>query len=96
MARRSIGPRLRILKKRGAYYIVWTEDGTTRERSTGTTDSAKAQIELAQFLQQPDVEYLCTGLDANESIEIFLYYKYLIWVLRAAVGTQHCTGRALR
>ena len=52
MARRSIGPRLRFLKKRGAFYIVWTEGGRTRERSTGTTDSAKAQIELAQFLQR--------------------------------------------
>jgi integrase len=52
MARRSIGPRLRFLKKRGAFYIVWTEGGRTRERSTGSTDSAKAQIELAQFLQR--------------------------------------------
>ena len=41
MARRSIGPRLRFLKKRGAYYIVWTEGGRTRERSTARTDSGR-------------------------------------------------------
>ena len=67
MARRSIGPRLRFLKKRGAYYIVWTEGGRTRERSTGTTDSAKAQIELAQFLQR-----YTQKSGAKEPAEIFV------------------------
>jgi integrase len=52
MARRNLGPKLIFLRKRGFYYIVWTEGGRSRERSTGTADSAKAQIEFAQFLQR--------------------------------------------
>jgi integrase len=52
MSRRNLGPKLKFLKKRGAYYIVWTENGRSRERSTGTSDSTAAQIELAQFLQR--------------------------------------------
>ena len=36
----------------GVDYIVWTEGGRSRQRSTGTADSAKAQIEFAQFLQR--------------------------------------------
>ena len=52
MSRRGLGPRLRFLKKHGAYYVVWTEGGRTRERSTGTTDGAQAQIEFARFLQR--------------------------------------------
>ena len=52
MSRRNLGPKLKFLDKRGLFYIVWTEDGRSRERSTGTADSAAAQIELAQFLQR--------------------------------------------
>jgi integrase len=52
MSRRNLGPKLKFLEKRGLYYIVWTEDGRSRERSTGTADSTAAQIELAQFLQR--------------------------------------------
>ena len=52
MSRRNLGPKLKFLDKRGLFYIVWTEDGRSRERSTGTADSAAAQIELAQFLQK--------------------------------------------
>jgi integrase len=52
MARRNLGPKLQFLSKRGFYYIVWTEGGRSRQRSTGTADSAKAQIEFAQFLQR--------------------------------------------
>lgn len=51
MPRRNTGPRLRFLEKRGAYYIVWTERGRSRERSTGTADLAAAQVSLAEFLQ---------------------------------------------
>jgi hypothetical protein len=49
---RNSGPRLRFLEKRGAYYIVWTDAGRSRERSTGTEDRSRAEIALAEFLKQ--------------------------------------------
>lgn len=51
MPRRNNGPRLRFLEKRGTYYIVWTERGRSRERSTGTSDITEAQVALGEFLQ---------------------------------------------
>jgi integrase len=54
MPRRNQGPRLRWLDKRSGFYIVWTEHGRSRERSTGTADRQQAQVALAQFLQQRD------------------------------------------
>jgi integrase len=50
MPRRNSGPRLRFLDKRECYYIVWTEHGRSRERSTGTADRQQAEIALAEFL----------------------------------------------
>jgi len=50
MLRRNQGPRLRFLDKRSLYYICWTEDGRSRERSTGTADRLQAEIALAEFL----------------------------------------------
>jgi hypothetical protein len=50
MPRRNQGPRLKWLDKRGCFYIVWTERGRSRERSTGTADREQAQIALAEFL----------------------------------------------
>ena len=50
MPRRNTGPRLRFLAKRGCYYIVWTERGRSRERSTSTTNRREAEIALANFL----------------------------------------------
>ncbi len=52
MSRRNEGPKLRFLDKRGCYYIFWTENGRSRERSTGTADSEAAQVEFARFLQR--------------------------------------------
>jgi integrase len=52
MPRRNNGARLRFLEKRGCYYIVWTERGRSRERSTGTADRRDAEIALANFLRQ--------------------------------------------
>lgn len=52
MPRRNQGPKLKFLAKRGCFYILWTERGRSRERSTGTADSAEAQIKFAQFLQR--------------------------------------------
>jgi hypothetical protein len=43
---------LRWLAKRRCFYIVWTERGRSRERSTGTADREQAQIVLAEWLQQ--------------------------------------------
>jgi len=50
MPRRNSGARLRFLKKRRCYYIVWTERGRSRERSAGTTDREQAEIALAEFI----------------------------------------------
>lgn len=50
MPRRNSGPRLRFLQKRATYYIVWTENGRSRERSTGTSDRQLAESALADFL----------------------------------------------
>ena len=50
MPRRNSGARLRYLKKRGCFYIVWTENGRSRERSTGTADRKLAEIALADFI----------------------------------------------
>lgn len=50
MPRRNNGPRLRFLDKRGCFYIVWTENGRSRERSTGTAEGSVAEIALAEFL----------------------------------------------
>lgn len=52
MSRRNQGPKLKFFAKRGCFYILWTERGRSRERSTGTADSAEAQIKFAQFLQR--------------------------------------------
>lgn len=50
MPRRNSGARLRFLEKRGCFYIVWTEGGRSRERSTGTADRRLAEAALADFL----------------------------------------------
>ena len=50
MSRRNQGPRLRWLAKRGCFYIVWTERGRSRERSTGTADCEQAETIFAQWL----------------------------------------------
>lgn len=52
MPRRNQGPRLRWLEKRLCFYIVWTENGRSRERSTGTKDREEAEIEFAEWLQE--------------------------------------------
>lgn len=77
MPRRNNGPRLRFLEKRGCYYIVWTERGRSRERSTGTANLREAQIALAEFVQrQPGrngprdpSEVLVTDLLADHALE---------------------------
>lgn len=50
MGRRNSGPRLRWLKKRQCFYICWTEDGRSRERSTGTKDREDAEAFLLEWL----------------------------------------------
>jgi integrase len=51
MPRRNSGPRLRFLKKRQCFYICWTENGRSRERSTGTSDRQGAESVFAEFLR---------------------------------------------
>lgn len=50
MSRRNSGARLRFLEKRKCFYIVWSQDGRSRERSTGTADRKLAEAALADFL----------------------------------------------
>jgi integrase len=50
MPRRNQGPRLRWLNKRQCYYIVWTENGRSRERSTGTAEREQAEILYLEWL----------------------------------------------
>jgi integrase len=50
MPRRNSGARLRYLDKRKYFYVVWTENGRSRERSTGTADRKLAEIALAEFI----------------------------------------------
>jgi|TARA_R100000501_G_scaffold15113_3_gene27461 integrase len=52
MPRPNPGPRLKFLPKRGKFYVVWSEFGVTRERSTGTGDSTEAQAFYADFLAE--------------------------------------------
>ncbi len=51
MPRRNSGAKLRFLQKRGCFYIVWTDSGRSRERSTGTSDRQQAEYALAEFIQ---------------------------------------------
>ena len=55
MPRRNNGARLRFLEKRGCFYIVWTERGRSRERSTGTSDRREAEVALADFLRSQPI-----------------------------------------
>jgi integrase len=50
MPRRNTGARLRFLDKRGCFYIVWTENGRSRERSTSTENRQLAEVALAEFI----------------------------------------------
>jgi integrase len=50
MPRRNSGARLRFLEKRQCFYIVWTDGGRSRERSTATADRTLAEAALADFL----------------------------------------------
>jgi integrase len=51
MARRNEGPRLKWHRYGAAYYICWTENGRSRERSTGTADREQAEIVFAEWMQ---------------------------------------------
>jgi integrase len=50
MPRRNTGPRLRFLEKRQCFYVVWTEGGRSRERSTGTANREQAEVALGEFI----------------------------------------------
>jgi len=52
MPRPNPGPRLRPPGKRPAFYIVWTENGRSKEQSTGTADLDEAQAALAAFIAE--------------------------------------------
>lgn len=54
MPRRNSGPRLRFLAKRECFYVVWTENGRSRERSTRTADRREAEVALADFIHTRD------------------------------------------
>ncbi len=50
MPRRATGPRLVWLEKRRGYYVRWTEDGRTREKSCATADQCEAEKFFAGWL----------------------------------------------
>lgn len=50
MPRRNKGARLQWHRNRKCWYIVWTERGRSRERSTGSKDRGEAEIALADFI----------------------------------------------
>ena len=52
MPRPNRGPYLAFVRDRGRWYIQWSEAGRTLQRSTGTGDSAAAQIALADFIRE--------------------------------------------
>src|SRR5438093_9232881 len=49
MPRPARGPYLEWNKDRGRWYILYRDAGRTRERSTGTSDRAEADYQLAEF-----------------------------------------------
>lgn len=49
MPRSSTGPKLKWIKSRQTYYVVWYEGGKTRKRSTGTDDPQEAQAYYLEF-----------------------------------------------
>jgi integrase len=51
MSRRNEGPKLKWHRYGAAFYICWTENGRSRERSTGTTDREQAEVIFAEWLQ---------------------------------------------
>jgi integrase len=51
MPRRNEGPKLKWHRYGAAFYICWTENGRSRERSTGTADREQAEIIFAEWLQ---------------------------------------------
>lgn len=51
MPRPNRGPYLVFLKKRKRYYIRWTEQGRSKERSTETSDRDEAEERLAEFIR---------------------------------------------
>ena len=50
MPRRNQGPKLRWLEKRKCFYVVWTECGRSRQRSTGTADRERAEAIFGEWL----------------------------------------------
>ncbi len=60
MSRPNRGPRLVPVKKRGwkraVYYIRWTENGRSRERTTGESDVGRAQEKLVAWLVEQSAQ----------------------------------------
>src|SRR5688572_19944114 len=52
MPRPNTGPRLKWLKKRASFYIVWYEAGRECLKATGTADSAEAEAIFAEYLRE--------------------------------------------
>jgi hypothetical protein len=51
MPRPNTGPRLKWVKKRAAWYIVWYELGREKLKATGTTDRGQADEALETYLR---------------------------------------------
>lgn len=75
MPRPNIGPQLVWLEKRKKYYIRWYENGRKLEKSTFSSDRARAETALANFL----IEFQSLengGHPNNVLINDFLEYYY--------------------
>jgi len=61
MPRPNLGPKLETVRGRPSIYIAWFESGRKRRLSTGTSDRREAEIQLAAFLRQRELEHRPAG-----------------------------------
>jgi integrase len=61
MPRKARGPYLQWNPDRGRWYILFRENGRTRERSTGSSDREEANCQLAEFILQQQRKQGPTG-----------------------------------
>lgn len=76
MPRPNTGPRLKYLKKRDCYYIVWSEGGRSRERSTSTRDREQAEKALGEFILEQQAKNYNGPSDPDETLITIILDEY--------------------